>query len=83
MCKYCELLKNVPIGEKRKSVLVGNNELPKIEIVLYQHEESSSAVIHAEYTENGWWRNLAIQIQYCPVCGEKLANDIVLNGGEI
>lgn len=91
MCEYCKPLKSCPVGEKRRAVL--NRDIPngKLEIVLNRYEGFSIGILHAEYrqsvykkkllfagyAEGGFWKNMSIQIQYCPVCGEKLADDVL------
>lgn len=77
MCKYCKPLKDCPIGEKRKSLLCGRRN-DCLEMVLDRYDTYAIAILHAEYERDGFWMNLPVHIRYCPVCGEKLAGDILM-----
>lgn len=77
MCKYCKPLRECPVGEKRKSLLYGwRNDC--LEMVLNRYETHSIGILHAEYDVGEFWMNLPVHIRYCPVCGEKLADNILL-----
>lgn len=74
-CEYCTPLLTCPVGEKRKVHICGDRTFDLTEIVLDRYEDRTDVFIHTEYSNDGYYRNTAYDIVYCPFCGKKLKED--------
>ena len=76
MCKYCEPLISCPVGEKRRTILnKGSSHGNVIEMVMdrYLAVSEDDVYIHASFVDlDSSWHNMVFDIEYCPICGEKL-----------